>query len=169
MLFERLDWELAEPRERYYDLMKRPDDIEMILRDGARKARERSAPLLSHLREAVGLGTGGRIASPQTAIEVSKTKAKTLPQWKRYVDSGQYFAKLVDADGVTLIQSKGFSDARQVVSFVDAQMSFAARPNYPGPAPDVIEFASEPEKIAEAVRLIEEARKLKMEKNKAQS
>ena len=61
-LFERIDAELAEPRERYNALMTKPDEIEDRLLAGAKKARERSAPLIAALREAVGLGSIGKPA-----------------------------------------------------------------------------------------------------------
>jgi tryptophanyl-tRNA synthetase len=54
-LFELVNAELAEPRERYNDLMERPQDVEDILQMGADKARGISRPLLQQLREAVGI------------------------------------------------------------------------------------------------------------------
>ena len=55
-LLERVEREVAPLRERYLALVARPGDIEDILRDGARRLRERYAtPLLAQLREAVGL------------------------------------------------------------------------------------------------------------------
>ena len=54
-LFERIDAELAAPREQYNALISQPDEIEERLLAGAKKARERSAPLIAALREAVGL------------------------------------------------------------------------------------------------------------------
>lgn len=56
-LFELLDEQLAGPRERYAELMSRPDEVEEILRTGAKKARAQSAPFLAELREAVGFVT----------------------------------------------------------------------------------------------------------------
>lgn len=55
-MFERIDAEVAPLRERYEDFMRRPADIEAMLRDSAGRLRERDAiPLLARLREAVGL------------------------------------------------------------------------------------------------------------------
>ncbi|OEY65573.1 tryptophan--tRNA ligase [Marinobacter sp. X15-166B] len=54
-LFELVNGELAEARERYNDLMARPADIEAILQSGATKARAIAAPLLEQVREAVGI------------------------------------------------------------------------------------------------------------------
>ena len=55
ILFERLNAELSEPRQRYYELLKQPDYIEQILKKGAARAREHSAPFLQELRRAVGI------------------------------------------------------------------------------------------------------------------
>ncbi len=55
ILFERLNAELSEPRQRYYALLEQPDYIEQILKKGAARAREYSAPFLQELRRAVGI------------------------------------------------------------------------------------------------------------------
>lgn len=54
-LFELVNSELAEARERYNDLLERPADIEAALQLGAEKARQVSQPLIAQLREAVGI------------------------------------------------------------------------------------------------------------------
>src|SRR3546814_8704815 len=54
-LCERIEQELGSMRERYAQLMARPDRIEDILQAGAAKARRLSQPLIAALREAVGL------------------------------------------------------------------------------------------------------------------
>ncbi|MBE0483816.1 MAG: tryptophan--tRNA ligase [Bacterioplanes sp.] len=54
-LFDLINHELAEPRERYHDLLARPNDVEAILQEGASKARQISQPLLEQVREAVGI------------------------------------------------------------------------------------------------------------------
>ena len=54
-LFEFLDDRLATPRERYEALLRAPDHIEQVLREGAAKAREYSAPFLQRIRQAVGI------------------------------------------------------------------------------------------------------------------
>jgi hypothetical protein len=41
-------------RERRADLEKRPDDIESVLLDGAKRAREIGAPILDEVRQAAG-------------------------------------------------------------------------------------------------------------------
>ena len=54
-LFELVNAELAEARERYNTLIEAPEKIEAILQAGAEKARVISRPLISELREAVGI------------------------------------------------------------------------------------------------------------------
>jgi len=54
-LFELVDGQLAEPRERYEELMAHPERVEKVLVAGAERAREASRPLLDELRSAVGI------------------------------------------------------------------------------------------------------------------
>lgn len=54
-LFELINGELAEARERYEALLAKPAEIEEVLQQGAAKAREKAAPLLAKVRRAVGL------------------------------------------------------------------------------------------------------------------
>ncbi|QQD21949.1 tryptophan--tRNA ligase [Oceanospirillaceae bacterium ASx5O] len=54
-LFALINAEVGEARERYNDLLARPDDIEDMLQQGATKARAISQPLLEQVRRAVGI------------------------------------------------------------------------------------------------------------------
>lgn len=54
-LFELVNNELAEARERYNELMANPKFIEETLQEGAIKARAYSQPLMAKCREAVGI------------------------------------------------------------------------------------------------------------------
>ncbi|MFU8877498.1 MAG: tryptophan--tRNA ligase [Wenzhouxiangellaceae bacterium] len=54
-LFELIDAELAEPRERYEALINDPSRIEKELKLGAERAREIATPFVQRLRDAVGL------------------------------------------------------------------------------------------------------------------
>jgi tryptophanyl-tRNA synthetase len=54
-LFELVNGELAEARERYNDLLANPKYMEELLQMGAEKARAYSTPLLQSCREAVGI------------------------------------------------------------------------------------------------------------------
>lgn len=54
-LFELINGQLAEARERYEALLANPAHIEEILQAGAQKARAYSKPLLEKVRDAVGI------------------------------------------------------------------------------------------------------------------
>ena len=54
-LFALINAEVGEARERYNELLARPDDIEDMLQQGAIKARAISQPLLEQVRRAVGI------------------------------------------------------------------------------------------------------------------
>lgn len=54
-LFELVDGVLAEPRQRYDELMANPAEIDAILNIGAEKARALSRPMLDEMRRAVGV------------------------------------------------------------------------------------------------------------------
>lgn len=54
-LFELVNGQLSEPREKYLELMANPAHIEEVLQAGAEKARARACGLIADLRNAVGL------------------------------------------------------------------------------------------------------------------
>lgn len=54
-LFELVNGQLSEPREKYLELMSNPAEIEAVLQAGAEKARARARTMISELRNAVGL------------------------------------------------------------------------------------------------------------------
>lgn len=54
-LFEMLDGVLAEPRERYNELMSNPEEIDKVLAVGGERARAISRPYMDQLRQAVGI------------------------------------------------------------------------------------------------------------------
>ncbi len=56
-LFEKLETTLAEPRERYLELISKPGDIEEVMQAGAMRARAYSVPLIESMREAVGIAS----------------------------------------------------------------------------------------------------------------
>ena len=54
-LFELVNAELSEPRQRYLDYLADPAAMEKILQRGAEKARDVAAPMLQRLRHAIGI------------------------------------------------------------------------------------------------------------------
>ncbi len=54
-LFELINEQLKEPRERYEELMADGEKMERLLLEGAEKARSHATPFLKELRQAVGI------------------------------------------------------------------------------------------------------------------
>lgn len=54
-LFELVNEQLREPREKYLQLMENPEKVEAVLQQGAVKARQHSASLIAAVRSAVGI------------------------------------------------------------------------------------------------------------------
>ena len=119
IVFERLDAELAPLRLRYEDLIARPEHIEERLQAGARKARERSIPLLSRLRDAVGIRplaarTARASAGATHAPPARATPASPAPQLRSYREAGGTFHfRLAAGDGTVLLRSRGFDSPKE--------------------------------------------------------
>ncbi|MCD9031732.1 tryptophan--tRNA ligase [Luteimonas sp. Y-2-2-4F] len=112
-LFERVEAEIAPMRERYDALVARPGDIEDILRDGARRLRERYAtPLLAELRHAVGLrDLAAQAAAPDPEAGDAPAAPPTFKQYREA--DGRFSFKLVDGDAL-LLQGAAFEAPREV-------------------------------------------------------
>ncbi len=152
-LFERIDAELSAPRDRYEALLRRPDDIEDHLLAGARKARERSAPFVAALRDAVGLGSPrGRVAVANgKAAESSAASSGAAPQLKSYREAdGRFYFKLVDGSGGVLLQSRGFASPRDSGRIVAALVDAGAWP-LAGIDPAAVEAPADPSRVAAAL------------------
>lgn len=110
MLFERIDREIAPMRETYESLMANPARLEELLLAGAAKARAIATPFTARLRHAVGL----RDLRVQDGGKKDKTAKAALPSFKQYRESdGQFYFKLVDAQGRLLVQSQGFASPKE--------------------------------------------------------
>jgi len=109
-LFQLLDNELGESRERYQQLIERPADLEDILQHGAKKARAVATPFLNELREAVGL------RSFVNQVQVAATTKKKAAKAARFVsfreDDGSFRFRLLAADGEQLLLSRNFADGK---------------------------------------------------------
>lgn len=103
-------------RERYAQLMARPDDLEDVLLAGAAKARAVATPFLAELRAAVGLRSM-RGAAPVAAADGAAREAAP-PAFKQYREAdGRFHFKLVDGERV-LLQSAGFDGGRDAGQWV---------------------------------------------------
>ena len=56
-LFELVNEEVRDARERYNDLMEDPSSVEQALKEGAEKARSQATPFMDKLRKAVGINS----------------------------------------------------------------------------------------------------------------
>ena len=110
-LFERIDTEVAPLRERYQTLIAKPAEIESILRDGARRLREKYAtPFLAELRQAVGL----RDLSSQPEARDASVQKPAPPSFKQYRDTdNRFYFKFIDGNGTLLVQSNGFDSPKE--------------------------------------------------------
>ena len=109
-LFQLLDNELGESRERYHQLIERPADLEEILQHGAKKARSVATPFLNELREAVGLRSF--VAQTQVAATAKKKAAKAARFVSFREDDGSFRFRLLAADGEQLLLSRHFADGK---------------------------------------------------------
>ncbi|CAG8867198.1 tryptophan--tRNA ligase [Pseudomonas fluorescens] len=109
-LFQLLDNELGESRERYNQLIERPADLEDILQHGAKKARSVATPFLDELREAVGLRSF--VAQAQVAATTKKKAVKAARFVSFREDDGSFRFRLLAADGEQLLLSRNFADGK---------------------------------------------------------
>ncbi|MGB5853098.1 MAG: tryptophan--tRNA ligase [Rhodanobacter sp.] len=112
VLYERIEADVAPLRERYDALMADPAAIEVILQDGARKARAIATPKVAGLREVLGLRemrTAGTTADRAPA-------AKAPPRMPRLAsfrdDDGRFRFRLFSAEGEELLLSVPFADPK---------------------------------------------------------
>ncbi|MHC8412972.1 tryptophan--tRNA ligase [Pseudomonas sp. Hz4] len=109
-LFQLLDNELGESRDRYYQLIERPADLEDILQIGAKKARSVATPFLHELREAVGLRSF--VAQTQVATTTKKKTAKAARFVSFREEDSSFRFRLLAADGEQLLLSRNFADGK---------------------------------------------------------
>jgi len=106
-------------RATYADLVAHPERIEDILQAGAAKARQTATPLLTELRQAVGLRRMVAVPRAVQADDKSAGAKAALPVFKQYREAdGQFYFKLTDAAGHLLLQSQGFADGREAGAWV---------------------------------------------------
>jgi tryptophanyl-tRNA synthetase len=112
-LCDLLEGGLAEMRERYVELMSRPERIEDILMAGAEKARKLAVPLIGRLRHAVGLRRLEAV-KPAAAGKGAKKAATRGPRFVSFRDeTGSFRFRLLAADGEELLCSVPYTDPKQ--------------------------------------------------------
>lgn len=110
-LFQLLDGQLGEARERYHQLMARPSDMEDLLQVGAKKARAVAAPFLAELREAVGLRSF--VNQDNFTISNSKKKAAKSSRILSFREGDSFRFRVLAADGSPLLLSSEFADGKK--------------------------------------------------------
>ena len=109
LLFERIDREIAPMREKYNALINDPSQLEAILLAGAAKARRVATPFMGQLRQAVGLRS--LVVNEQATTKKSVKTA--LAAFKQYREKdGQFYFKLVNAQGELLLQSRAYASPK---------------------------------------------------------
>jgi tryptophanyl-tRNA synthetase len=118
-LVQQVEGQLQPLRERYADLIARPERIEETLQAGAAKARATAGPLLATLREAVGLRRMRAVAGTAAASPAAARSTAALPSFKQYREGdGRFYFKLQAHDGTLLLQSQGFDEGRAAGAWV---------------------------------------------------
>ena len=55
-LFELINEEIAEARERYHELLEHPDEVAAALDQGAKRARALAQPFIAEIKQKIGIG-----------------------------------------------------------------------------------------------------------------
>ncbi|MBY0454077.1 MAG: tryptophan--tRNA ligase [Burkholderiaceae bacterium] len=111
LLLERVDQVVAPMRAHYEELLQNPARIEQTLLAGADRARALATPFIREVRSAVGLRSLVQVAAAPKPAKASKA---ALPAFKQYREAdGQFYFKLVAADGRLLLQSTGFAAPKE--------------------------------------------------------
>jgi tryptophanyl-tRNA synthetase len=154
-LFERIDQDIAPMREQYQALISHPARIEDILHAGAGKARCMASPLMRELREAVGLR---RLVAAPVPVAKHKTVKSSLPSFKQYREAdGQFYFKLLSAEGTLLLQSIGFTAPKDAaLAITSLQLEGAKALAALQPFLQAINGAS-PDEVAHALELLTSA------------
>lgn len=111
-LFDLLDNEMGESRERYHTLLQRPGELEDILQAGAAKARSVATPFLGELREAVGLRNFRSQAATAAPAKKKGGKAARFASFRE--NDGSFRFRFFAADGEELLLSRPFSNPKAI-------------------------------------------------------
>ncbi|MBX3725837.1 MAG: tryptophan--tRNA ligase [Xanthomonadales bacterium] len=127
-LFERIDSELRPLRERYYQLVGRPGEIEEILRLGGRRARAVATSLVAEVRIAAGL-------QPLFGLRWEKERGaddgrQEQPRFVTFREDQSFRFKLLDGHGTVVMESVPFADPKACGQAIGAikKAAVAGRP-----------------------------------------
>ncbi len=111
-LYELVESEIGPMREKYNEIIARPDYIEDVLLEGARKARQIATPFMEQIREAVGLVNFTQVANTTSAAQ-AKRPAGQQPRFVSFRDGNVFRFRLLDEQGKELLLSNEFDDPKQ--------------------------------------------------------
>ena len=112
VLYERIESDVAPMRERYEAFMADPAAIEVILQQGAQKARAIATPKITALREVLGLRSATSAATT-TAPPKPVPKQGKMPRFASFRDAdGNFRFRLFSAEGEELLLSMPFVDPK---------------------------------------------------------
>jgi tryptophanyl-tRNA synthetase len=112
VLYERIESDVAPMRERYEAFMADPAAIEVILQQGAQKARAIATPKIAALRDALGLRSATAAVATAGPSKVAPKQGK-MPRFASFRDAdGSFRFRLFSADGEELLLSMPFADPK---------------------------------------------------------
>ncbi|MFC5526901.1 tryptophan--tRNA ligase [Rhodanobacter ginsengisoli] len=111
-LYERIESDVAPMREHYEALMADPAGIELILQQGALKARAVATPKIAALRDALGLRSAAAATVPASQPKPASKLGKA-PRFASFRDAdGSFRFRLLSAEGEQLLLSIPFTDPK---------------------------------------------------------
>ncbi|HEV2682153.1 MAG TPA: tryptophan--tRNA ligase [Rhodanobacter sp.] len=112
VLYERIESDVAPMRERYEAFMADPAAIEVILQQGAQKARAIATPKIAALRDALGLRSPTAAFATAGPLKATPKQGK-MPRFASFRDTdGSFRFRLFSAEGEELLLSMPFADPK---------------------------------------------------------
>ncbi|MEO6799167.1 MAG: tryptophan--tRNA ligase [Rhodanobacter sp.] len=112
VLYERIEADVAPLRERYEVFMSDPAAIEVILQEGARKARAIATPKIAALREVLGLRRMLTAPAVTSGAETTRKQGRAARLASFRDADGNFRFRLFSADGEELLLSVSFADPK---------------------------------------------------------
>jgi tryptophanyl-tRNA synthetase len=123
-----IESELGDAREKYARLMAHPDEIEDILREGAKKARAIATPFVASLKEAVGLGSLAGARAVRVGGGQLDSKSAKRARIVSFRDAEGFRFRLLSAEGSELLLSNAFADPKRTGEITRALLAADAAP-----------------------------------------
>lgn len=112
LLYETIESDVAPMREHYEALMANPAGIEVILQQGAQKARAIATPKIATLREVLGLRSAATVTVVASQPKPASKPGKA-PRFASFRDAdGSFRFRLLSAEGEQLLLSIPFADPK---------------------------------------------------------